>query len=82
MTTEAEHREDIAKLRGFLDEYDAERTLNPHPFKKGDIVRTDRGQTGIVHSVDEYESDVYIFYLDEDGDVCGPSCGWELERIG
>ncbi len=49
-------------------------------FKRGDAVRLDTGDIGVVEGID-LDGSVAVVYLDSDGDIRGPAFGFELELL-
>lgn len=69
--------EAIALLRKHLAEMPPP---EPPEFEVGTAVRLDNGCLGIVCE-NGSEGEVYVIYLDPDGNIHRPSFGWELTRI-
>lgn len=70
--------ETISRLRAHLNGLGKP----PEPkFRTGEAVVLDNGCYGIVAGTDPLEDCTFVYYMDETGEIRGPSFGWELERL-
>lgn len=75
--TEITDAQAVELLRGQLESEPVE--VAPK-FKRGDAVRLDTGNIGVVHSV-ELDGGVNVIYLTDDGEISSPSFGYDLELL-
>ncbi len=75
---EISEAEAVALLRSKLDDH----PFLDMEFKRGDAVRLDTGDIGVVWGVDNVEGTTYVIYIDDQGMVRDPSYGFELTKLG
>ena len=75
--TEISDKQAVALLRKHIQ------GLPPPPapeYKRGDAVRLDTGDIGVVESFDE-DGQPNVYYLDHEGRISGPAFGYRLSKL-
>lgn len=72
-------QEGVKILRDKLQEYANNQKLPE--FRRGDIVLVQNSWLGIVADDTDTENTTAVFWIGEDGEVGGPSYGWELKHL-